>query len=364
MKKIMVYAYTKLNFGDDLFIKVLCDRYQNTKFIIYSNKEYKNAYKNIGNLKYYSRDSIITRSMDYISRKVNLNWDIEDRLLNSCDAIVNIGGSMFIEWDGWESQFNKIIKKRFKNNKPFYLLGCNFGPYRSLEYFNSYKKLFSKYTDICFREDYSYKLFSDLNNVRRADDIIFQLNKKQHVDIRNEVIVSVIKPSFRKDLERYDEIYYEKIKDISIYFIERGINVKLMSFCKYEGDEEAISKIIDMIPSKYITNISKYFYRGNVDEALKMIEESKYIIATRFHSMILGWVFDKPVLPIVYSKKMINVIEDIKFKGEYIELKNIEGLDVEKIFKNIQYSKIDITKQIESSKLHFKKLDKYLNYNQ
>ena len=46
MKKILVNAYTSLNFGDDLFLKILFDRYPNVKWILpRGGKIYKNLLK-------------------------------------------------------------------------------------------------------------------------------------------------------------------------------------------------------------------------------------------------------------------------------------------------------------------------------
>lgn len=59
MKRIMINAYTTFNLGDDLFIKVLCERYPNTEFILYAPKEYKINFKNSSNLKVISNSNIL-----------------------------------------------------------------------------------------------------------------------------------------------------------------------------------------------------------------------------------------------------------------------------------------------------------------
>jgi len=45
-----------------------------------------------------------------------------------------------------------------------------------------------------------------------ADDVIFQLKIEDIQPIEDNVIISVIKPSIRKHLANYDEIYYQKMK--------------------------------------------------------------------------------------------------------------------------------------------------------
>ena len=62
--------------------------------------------------------------------------------------------------------------------------------------------------------------------------------------------------------------------------------------------------------------------------------------------MILGWVFNKPVLPIVYSSKMTNVINDIEFNGLYIDFENLESIDTEEVLKSIYNNKVNVSKQV------------------
>lgn len=72
-----------------------------------------------------------------------------------------------------------ILLKKFIEGKSFYLLGANFGLYEDKQYYKKHKEEFKKYTDICFREEYSYKKFIDLPNVRMAADIVFGLETKK-----------------------------------------------------------------------------------------------------------------------------------------------------------------------------------------
>ncbi|MEB2492996.1 polysaccharide pyruvyl transferase family protein [Peribacillus frigoritolerans] len=361
MKKIMVYAYTHFNLGDDLFIKVLCERYPNTRFVLFAPSEYKQCLKGLNNISLFPNDVFFIRGMNYIFRKLKINNNLFQKLLaNRCDAAVFIGGSLFIQGDNWEETVEITKSMRIKN-KPFYLLGANFGPFNENEYYYSYKGLFSEYSDICFREKYSYDLFKDLSNVRMADDIIFQYKKQVHQEKENNIIISVINPSTRKSLNNYDEIYYSKIKDIAIYFIERGYAVTLMSFCEIEGDKEAIEKIVKLIPKRFLDKVSEHYYKLNIEETINLIAKSSLVVATRFHSMILGWVFNIPVFPIVYSDKMTNVMSDVGFKGFYTDIKSINSLKPEQVFESTKTNLIDVSTQVKSAEMHFEKLDKYLS---
>lgn len=359
MKKIMIYAYTKFNLGDDLFIKILIDRYPNTKFILYAPTRYKNIFEESKNLKVIPNDTFFVRGCNYVLKNIRHNF-LRDFIAKRCDGVVYIGGSLFIQRDNWKKSFENKKSMRVKN-KPFYLLGANFGPYKDNDFYFKYKEIFREYTDICFREKYSYDLFKDLNNTRIAADIVFQLNQTRIKSKTNNIVISVIKPSIRQDLKNYDEIYYNKIKDITTCFIDNGYKVTLMSFCQGEGDEEATKEVKDLIPKEYLKSVSSYFYKTNINEALKIVEESCFVVATRFHSMILGWLYNKPVYPIVYSRKMTNVMNDIGFNGYSVSFSNLSDLQTDEVLQSIETNKIDISSQISNSEKHFYKLDDFLS---
>lgn len=357
MKKIMVYAYTKQNLGDDLFIKILCNKYNNTKFLLYASKGYKKTFEEVENLKIYSIESKIYRSINFLFRKFKINNIFEEYLRKISDGGVYIGGSLFIQGENWKEYTKNYIKPMKCKNKPFYLLGVNFGPFNDEEYYLEHKEIFKEYTDICFREKYSYEMFKDLNNTRIADDIVFGL-KGVKTKVGNYITISVIKPSYRKDLEEEDLSYYNKIKEMCIEFINRDLDVVLISFCKDEGDEEAIIEILSLIPNSLKNKIYSYYYSTNINEALEVLANSKAVVASRFHAMILGLVFEKPILPLIYSEKMTNVLDDISFNGQYYNIKNLDTVNID--YSWIENKNKSVKEQIINSENHFKKLDQFL----
>ncbi|QNU20462.1 polysaccharide pyruvyl transferase family protein [Geobacillus thermoleovorans] len=361
MKKVMIYAYTNFNLGDDLFIKILCERYPQTQFVLYAPGNYKKCFREINNLKILSSDSLGVRGFNFILRNLKIHPSFFRSLVaKNCDAAVYIGGSLFIQGKNWRNQIENLRSMRI-DKKPFFLLGANFGPFTNMDFYLQHKEIFKGFTDICFREKYSYSLFEDLPNVRVASDIVFQLRRENiHRQTKNQVIISVIKPSIREYLSGYNEVYYRKIKDIAIYFIKKGYDVILMSFCKNEGDSEAVKNIMKLIPKEYLDKVIEYSYQLNIDKALDVIAGSSFVVATRFHAMILGWVYNKPVFPIAYSNKMINVMKDVGFKGSYVDFNDLNSLEPEEVFRSMESNFVDISQQIKSSEKQFQKLDEYL----
>lgn len=360
----MIRAYTEFNLGDDLFIKILCERYPDTQFVVIGSKDYNLAFKDIPNLKVYSSFKVRTKIINYIFYKIRFYSLLPKFLVKKSDAVVHIGGSLFIEDYNWEKSFhnNRSIYRKH-TVQPYFLLGANFGPFLEEEYYNCHKQLFKGYTDICFREKYTYDLFKDLGNVRIAPDIVFQLKpfiNTENVSHQKYITISVIKPSFRTALKDFDDLYYEKLKDISIYFIDRGYKVLFLSFCKLEKDEEAIESIIKRIPVEYAENVETHLYRTDMNLMISIIASAELVIATRFHSMILGWVLNRPVFPISYSDKMINVMNDVNFQGNYVDFKGLKSLNTELVFESMEHNMINVSAQVIDAERHFEKLDSYL----
>lgn len=363
MKKILLSAYTSFNVGDDLFIKIICNRYLDTQFYLIAPKKYKNILKNAKNLHLINSDSIAYRVLNKFLKIINKNFSVFMKCIRKMDAVVIIGGSLFIEQLNWRERDELKIKKIYPNTKVF-LLGANFGPFQSMEFLECFKEAFGKYEDVCFREKYSYQLFSKLNNVRMASDIVFSLNVNNLSNNlqKDEIAISVINLKNRNDLSLYYDDYIKKIVEICCFFQKMNVRINLISFCSVEGDEETINEINTLLEKKEMKKCEEVFYKDDLNIIIEALEKSKLIIATRFHAMILGWILKKNVVPIIYSQKMKNVIDDSKFKGYQINIEKIKEMDLSKIkqeyFKNEEF---DVSVLKKESDNQFLKLDQFLN---
>ena len=330
--KIYVNAFLHNNLGDDLFVDILVNRYRNTKFITISNS-YKNK-----NMKIYSNK--------YINRVLRNTLMKRLLIIKKSDKIISIGGSMYIEGKSRDKT------EEFKG-KEYYILGSNFGPYKTQEYYEKMREFFKKAQDVCFRESYSYNLFKELPNVRQAPDIIFGLDtEKIKITNRKRVIISVI--SCKDKIGKYEEEYEEKIIEIMKFFKEKGYEICLMSFCKEEGDEKAIELILTKAK---MDNILTYYYKGNREEALNILADSQIIVGSRFHANILGLVLNKTIIPISYSKKTNNVLNDIGYKGMIINISEIKKFQTDLLTEDILNYKLNIDDLRKRAQEQFKALD-------
>ena len=361
VKKAFIYAYTNMNLGDDLFIKILCDRYPKTKFYIVCNIKVMKGLRKISNLRIIPSIPIIDAILYKLAIKINVNEYLKIQISKTCDVIIHIGGSIFQQPENIDEEII-LYKKRMVKGKPFFILGSNFGPFNKEKYYYSYKSIFNYATDICFRDKFSFDLFSNLPNVRYAPDIVFNYNNYNYnIKEKNQIIISAIDLTNRKNLKKYENIYIKFLIEISKEFIRRKYDVCFLAFCKNEGDYEIIKKIMMKMDYEDKHNIKYYIYNGDIKRTLKILQESKIVIATRFHAIILGWIFNKKVLPIIYNLKSENVINDMKIENRHVNIESISKVDVNQLIINLLNSdSINISSHKEYSKMQFKQLDKYL----
>lgn len=358
MKKILVKAYMNLNFGDDLFLKILFDRYTNVNWILESRKKiYKKIYKNYTNVNVYS-------FLPRVKKKLKIQEGYS--IINRYDALVFIGGSIFMQDERWRNSLeyrNQLVETFTNNNKPFFVIGSNFGPYTDEKFLKGYKSLLSKAEDVCFREIYSYNKFKEYKNIRVEPDIVFQL-KQEKIDKKQRSIgISMIELENRVDLKLYKKVYLTKIKEIVENGIEKGFNFTFFSFCEPQGDLKIINEVINLIDKKYTKQIKIVNYDGNIESFLLKFQSMESIIGTRFHACILSQIFSQGLYPIIYSDKTYNVLKDIKLDKEYMYIKDLDKLDVNHLLNVILNNKLEDTNIFKKAEKQFKGLDNYIEKN-
>ena len=97
--KVFVNAYLENNLGDDLFFDNLKNRYKANKYYIMSSSMKK-------------EEDVVVYKNKFINRIIR-RFELKKFLTSKCDAIVSIGGSMYME------QKNDKNRKFFLGKKPY-----------------------------------------------------------------------------------------------------------------------------------------------------------------------------------------------------------------------------------------------------
>lgn len=336
--KVFIMAYARKNFGDDLFVKMLLDKYKKVDFFMKVNN-----YEFLKELDKYENLHV-------------LNGDDTDEKLNKMkveeyDAYVYIGGSIFMEGGkvyNLSPKFYDFVKRCKKKNIPFCYISSNYGPYQTQEYFDLSRENFKTCTDICFRDKYSYNLFKDIKSVRYAPDFAFSYKMPNTSKIPNSIGISLINLDIRKKLEKVKDDYYNCLVNNIKQYIENGNTVYLYSFCEHEKDEVTVDRLLEEF--NHNPKIVGVKYDGNVDKFLETYGKMEYMICARFHAMVLSCVARQKIYVMSYSNKIDNVIEDLKLDLPILQLKNISkdivinkedfaSVEEEKILNIIEKSK-------------------------
>lgn len=335
MKKIFLYAYDKQNLGDDLFVHVITKRYPHVKFYMWSDKLNCKVFGSLPNLRIIDKDSAFVRFLNKLRPSLVARY--KGSLERRADAVVYIGGSIFMEYPNWEQI--SVWWEYEAENRPFYVLGANFGPYHTEAYREKMATIFQKMGDVCFRDQYSYELFNDISTVRYAPDILFSYPMPKMTVKEKQIFVSVIDCACRDEshgLSEFDSRYVSNMAGMLRGYLNNGYRLVLSSFCKEEGDEMGIAKILAAMGCENHPSIQMLSYNGtNSDELTSAISESEFVIATRFHATIMAMAAGRPVLPIIYSDKTKHVLDDLNYSGLVYDLRKDESWISQDMAKSI-----------------------------
>lgn len=364
MKKIFVDIYLMFNLGDDLFLDILAKKYPNCQFTVnYLGRNYDKLLSQYGN---------VTRRQYTLLNKIGQKLGITDTINNydkiaeEHDALLFIGGSIFREEDYHMELYNdrtRLVKKFKERGKPTFVLGANFGPYQTVSFYEDYLSFFKMCDDVCFRDKYSYDLYNSLEQVRYAPDIVFQLNTTPLNDIlkKNRIGFSIIDVKHKKGLSYYEDEYISSTVKAIRLLVDKGYECYLLSFCVGEGDLDIINKIKAKLSREEINKVYTYTYTGNLEEAIKLIGTFQLFFAARFHANILGLLLEVGLLPVIYSNKTTEMLKDIDFRGELIEMKNLSlQYDENAIYRALEENRINLGKVSKDSEKQFLMLSNFI----
>lgn len=346
---LLITFYSANNLGDDLFIIHLCEHYKHEQFLMYCPYEFSSPFQSIKNLKLVFNVGEIEQfhSLIYLQ--------------------ILIGGSLFMQPKNEDDIYDKYLfnkKYRYFDDKPFIIIGANFGPFNSSKHYILHKKWFSSLEHISFRDKYSLRLFNELDNVSYAPDMLFGYTLP-NVERKHKVGISCIYNNNRIGLSNYNEkSYIDFLIHVCNKYAENEFSIVLFSFCNKQGDNIAVKKIFDGIRNKERTEIIEY--TGNIYLFLNNLLSCEYIIGTRFHSIVLALSAGIPVFPIIYNLKTQNLLTDLEFAGHSIPIEDCSNITFDYVDYNrkMNISLGKLNRYIFTRALkHFDSIDHYLKNN-
>ncbi|RYL98452.1 polysaccharide pyruvyl transferase family protein [Sporolactobacillus sp. THM7-7] len=343
--RILVDAFTKKNLGDDLFLKILFDRYPSEIqwIVLCDSEEQLSAFQAYRNVRMFQQK--------------------KDRYTDM-DAVINIGGSIFMQNRFWWIRhllyrLSYAIPMKWQR-KPLFIVGCNYGPSNS-KWMYLLNKWFIRYfvSDICFRDKKSYHLFRDLKQSRYSPDIVYGLDvhpiRHGHRD-KHKAGICIMHFS--------DEVINRQWVNKMTALIERlcseNETVELFSFCREQKDLETYQQMMEKLGPSYENKIKLAVYDGRINDFLLELNSVGYLITLRFHSLVLAHVLRLSYYPIVYSNKTSHVLDDLGIQ-EYTHIKDIGRLDIDRVLHQIKQARDFPIHRIKAEAEHqFKTIDRFL----
>ena len=361
---IILQMYINENLGDDLFIDIIAKRYPNINFTIFGigNRQIPFIYETKYNNVHIMPINKYRCKINAIGKVIFKRDMILEKKLKKCDGLITLGGSVFIDspipFEAFKANVLADVRLHaLKIKKPTFVIGANFGPVYHEKFINKYKKYFSKCINVSFRDSKSKRDFENLDNVISTTDVVFNYPEKD-ILIKNKTVgISIIDLSdgSHSKIASYQKIYEEKMVEIINEFIKLGYNVNMYSFCNKQKDNIAIYRIMDSISNK--DNVKCFEYNDlNIDGFIEHFATNEYIIATRFHSMILGLIQKQTVFPVVYDIKTKNVIDELQLEN-YCSLDTIDKLKIDDIIKTKKY--VNINKMKDKANQQFIAFENY-----
>ena len=363
MKKIFLRGYFTKNLGDDLFFYILGNRYRKIKFYAFSPIKYN---KKILPSNIIMFSGIIYRCLNKIIRLITKEKNNVNSIIKSkCDFMIYPGGSIFYDDMPLDLLKRCVDIDYFNPYLKYIIVSSNISKVstKNDDYNKQIARIIKNAEYVGVRDKFSYKIIGKYGKVNYNPDIVFSLstnniNIMQDKESKRKILISIINPLKKHKSKEFYNDYKKFISTMIKDLYSKNYIITLMSFCKFEGDEKIILEIEKEMKKENI-KVLKYYYRGNIKEALEKIASNDTIIATRFHANIIGMILNKNVIPIIYGDKTYELLQDIEFNGKYFDIRHKVPDYYGLIEEDFDYH-VNIEKEIENSKKHLEKVDQIL----
>jgi colanic acid/amylovoran biosynthesis protein len=319
-RRAVVQFYNRVNLGDDLLVHILASRYRNDISITANGSTALTGLPNVSTITTRRGSARLNRLADKVLNRPRVNHRELATAAQSHDALVHIGGSIFIERNDTQDYWEREAEYYASLPVPYFIIDANFGPYVRPEFPDLVRRILAGAADVCLRDEESFSRFSDLGNVRLAPDAGFTIQPHPS-SMQTDVVFSVmdLTATHGESIARsYEAACADAVRDL----VRGGRSVLLMSFCEFQRDQIAAERILALadLTGGSTDRAAIYRYTGDLDEALGILSTTGLIVGTRFHATVIGVALGIPTLPIVYSRKTSNMLDEIGFPGVRIDL--------------------------------------------
>lgn len=271
------------------------------------------------------------------------------RLLSGYDAIIQVGGSFFVDLYG-VTQFEHALCT-FMAKKPIYMVGHSVGPFQAPAFNQMANYVFGHCDALFLRESVSLDLMKrsdiDTSKVEKGVDTAWLVDHHndsfdasyavQHwlnVAQQQKTVAITLRElaPFDKRLGTTQEAYEKAFAGVVNRIIASGWQVMALSTCtgidSYNKDDRMVAlNMRDHIqdPSRYHVVMDEL----NDLEMGKLLGACDLTVGTRLHSAIISMNFGTPAIAINYEHKSAGIMQQLGMPEMAVDIRHLLNGDLE-----------------------------------
>ncbi|NLK96429.1 MAG: polysaccharide pyruvyl transferase family protein [Clostridiales bacterium] len=353
---ILIDAYLDRNFGDDIMVETLIDYLQNNNncFLIASNE--------------FTYGHILKK---FPKLKIVKSCNKEIIIKNKIECYIKIGGSMFKHNTIKEGIFRILEERKFrvlkKNRVKICILNCNVGPFKSKIGVRATRRILKSADLVTCRDKESYEYITNLRKINTylLPDIVFsRTDLKQNIE-KDRVLGISAYTEYLPKIQNCNLSYATAMAGIANEYLEKIENGKVKIFIfdtNICNDFPTAYEIYNQV--KYSDKVEIVPYMGSTDTFVSEFNKCSVMIGARFHSIVLAILCGIPVLPVIYSNKTQNFLDDMNYNGKTLDFDQCSGTNYAEyaeclIYNSGIYHSIDLD-EVSNSCKHFDVLEKVI----
>ncbi|EOQ3625970.1 colanic acid biosynthesis pyruvyl transferase WcaK [Escherichia coli] len=271
------------------------------------------------------------------------------RLLSGYDAIIQVGGSFFVDLYG-VTQFEHALCT-FMAKKPIYMVGHSVGPFQAPAFNQIANYVFGHCDALFLRESVSLDLMkrSDIDTskvekgvdtawlVDHHDDTFDASYAVQHwlnVAQQQKTVAITLRElaPFDKRLGTTQEAYEKAFAGVVNRIIASGWQVMALSTCTGIDSYNKDDRIVALNLRKHIQDPSRYHVvmdELNDLEMGKLLGACDLTVGTRLHSAIISMNFGTPAIAINYEHKSAGIMQQLGMPEMAVDIRHLLNGDLE-----------------------------------
>ncbi|MGK0739922.1 colanic acid biosynthesis pyruvyl transferase WcaK [Yokenella regensburgei] len=265
------------------------------------------------------------------------------RLLSGYDAIVQVGGSFFVDLYG-VSQFEHALCT-FMAKKPLYMIGHSVGPFQESQFNQLANYVFGNCNALVLRESVSLELMKrssiDTRKVEMGVDTAWLVAHQeqafvpsyavQHwldlIQAKKTVAITLRELApFDRRLGTTQEAYEKAFAEVVNRITEEGCQVVALSTCTGIDSYNKDDRMVALKVQKHLRHPERYHVvmdELNDLEMGKLLGACDLTVGTRLHSAIISMNFGTPAIAINYEHKSAGIMQQLGMPEMAIDIRHL-----------------------------------------